>query len=266
MHRFIILHFTFCFLVLSGQEVSKPVPTAYFSVVFWGDSSIRSLQYSPWGNFTEGNSTKCSIRSVYGSLSGKCAYYGKNDIEFYRTDSKHGDLGEAELIGKLPFVGDPEKSQEFITLFYPADRNDNFKCVKVPFEKNEIAWGSFKVISQFKETLFILVQNKQITLEPGGNFILDTLEFENTNRIQMIVYRKINGKFEEMGGQDFVVNDTQRGILFITTKRKRMHIMPLVESNSPLELAVGYDTTPNVVDLLEDYNEQSNPPKTLQNF
>ena len=42
--------------------------------------------------------------------------------------------------------------------------------------------------------------------------------------------------------------------------------MPLVESNSPLELAVGYDTTPNVVDLLEDYNEQSNPPKTLQNF
>ena len=69
-----------------------------------------------------------------------------------------------------------------------------------------------------------------------------------------------------MGGQDFVVNDTQRGILLLLPKEKRMHIMPLVESNSPLELAVGYDTTPNVVDLLEDYNEQSNPPKTLQNF
>ena len=56
----------------------------------------------------------------------------------------------------------------------------------------------------------------------------------------MIIYRKINGKFEEIASQSFGINDTQRGILFITTRKKRMHIMPLVDNKRPIEQAVGY--------------------------
>ena len=82
MHRFIILHFTFCFLALSGQEVSKPVPTAYFSVVFGVILQFVRFNIHLGGIYRRKFHKMFYTLSVW-VLSGKCAYYGKNDIEFY---------------------------------------------------------------------------------------------------------------------------------------------------------------------------------------
>ena len=244
------------FINLSAENDSTPRPTACFSVVFWGDSSVRSLFYAPWGNLGEVNSTKCKVRGAYGSLSTKCVYYGQTDISFHQpievlnTQDEDGiEPWKSREVSKLSFEANSEKTEEFIALFSPADQKGNFKCFKIPFGKKEIPWGSYKIISQFQETLFIAIKNKKITLDPGKSFIINTEEFEESSRIQMIVYKKVNGDFVESGGQDFAVNNRQRGILFLTTRRKRMHVIPLVELNSPIEQSIDYNSKPRTIEV-----------------
>tara|TARA_B100001093_G_scaffold345470_1_gene330148 strand:+ start:520 stop:1146 length:627 start_codon:yes stop_codon:yes gene_type:complete len=208
------------------------------------------------------------VRGAYGALSTKCVYYGQTDISFHQPievlNTQDGnEPWKSREVSKLSFEASPEMSKEFIALFSPADQKGNFKCFKIPFEKKEIPWGSYKIISQFQETLYVAIKNKKITLDPGKSFIINTLEFEDSSRIQMIVYKKVNGDFVESGGQDFAVNNRQRGILFLTTRRKRMHVIPLVELNMPIEQAIGYNSKPREIEVVEEVIKNVVP---LDNF
>jgi hypothetical protein len=61
----------------------------------------------------------------------------------------------------------------------------------------------------------------------------------------MLIYRNIKGKYIESGAQNFSVNNRQRGILFLTTKRKRLEVVPLLESKRLIEKAIGYGLKPS---------------------
>ena len=123
----------------------------------------------------------------------------------------------------------------------------------MPFEQEDIPWGSYQIFSQFNETLYIAAASKKLTLEPGKSLIVKSKEFQGQNRVKMLIYRNINGKYVESGAQNFSVNDRQRGIFFITKMRTRVEIVPLVESKRPVEQTIGYGVGPFLtpVELLE---------------
>jgi hypothetical protein len=232
----------------------NPNPTALFSAVFWGKPTTRSLLYAPWGNLSELNSTKSQVQVAYGSLSRKCAYYGEGNIEFHQQkllSALEMDLIEdnnaaekASFFLELPFSASPDTTKEFIALFSPSDQKGNFNGYLVPFSQNEIPWGSYKIFSQFKETLYITAGSKKFTLKSGKNLILQSKDFEGKSRVKMLIYRNIKGKYIESGAQNFSVNNRQRGILFLTTKRKRLEVVPLLESKVLIEQAIGYGLKP----------------------
>lgn len=242
--------------VYSGAQetLEEQKPTALFSAVFWGKPASRSLSYAPWGNMNEQNSTKFFVQVAYGSLSRKCAYYGEGNIKFHQRKNltalemelmkNENEFDKTTFFTELPFSALPDKTKEFIALFSPSDNKGNYKGYLVPFEQKDIPWGSYKVFSQFKETLYIAVGPKKLTLEPGKNLTLKNKDFQGMNRVKMIVYRNIKGKYVESGVQNFSGNERQRGIFFITSKRKRIEIVPLVESKRPVEQIIGYGVDP----------------------
>ena len=245
-----------------GREIDeKPEPTALFSAVFWGKPATQAISYAPWGNMAELNSTKSLVQVAYGSLSRKCAYYGDGNIQFYqhknisalKLSDKGNQIDKTSFFTELPFSASPDETKEFIALFSPSDNKGNYKGYLVPFEQKDIPWGSYQIFSQFNETLYIAAASKKLTLEPGKNLIVKSEEFKGQSRVKMLIYRNINGKYVESGAQNFSVNDRQRGIFFITKKRTRVEIVPLIESKRPIEQVIGYGVGPTLtpVELLE---------------
>ena len=241
----------------NAEEIDpNPKPTALFSAVFWGKPTSRSLVYAPWGNLHDLNSTKSQVRVAYGSLSRKCAYYGAGNIEFHQqrnpSSSKVGlmegnnEPEKASFFLELPFSASPNTTKEFIALFSPSDQQGNYNGYLVPFSQNEIPWGSYKIFSQFKETLYIAAGSKKFTLESGKNLIIQSKDFEGKSRVKILIYRNIKGKYIESGAQSFSVNNRQRGIIFITTKRKRIEVVPLVETKRLIEQTIGYGLKPQM--------------------
>jgi len=245
------------------ETLEEQKPTALFSAVFWGKPASRSLSYAPWGNMNEQNSTKFFVQVAYGSLSRKCAYYGEGNIKFHQRKNltalemelmkNENEFDKTTFFTELPFSALPDKTKEFIALFSPSDNKGNYKGYLVPFEQKDIPWGSYQIFSQFNETLYIAAASKKLTLEPGKSLIVKSKEFQGQNRVKMLIYRNINGKYVESGAQNFSVNDRQRGIFFITKMRTRVEIVPLVESKRPVEQTIGYGVGPFLtpVELLE---------------
>ena len=65
----------------------------------------------------------------------------------------------------------------------------------------------------------------------------------------MIIYRKEKGNYIESASQSFGINDRQRGIFFVTVKRGKAQIVPMVESNRPIEQSIGYNSKPRIIEV-----------------
>ena len=241
------------------QEHAKP--TGLFSCIFWGKPTTRTVMFAPWGNFDEQNATQSLVRVVYGSLSRKCAYYGQGNIKFYQRRNYTEleldlmeDKSEAEksiFFSELNFSSNAEETKEFIILFSPTKDLNTYRTFLLPFDQKEIPWGSYKLFSQFNETLYVAVGTKKFSLEPGKSIILDSKDFDGRSRERMIIYRKEKGNYIESASQNFGINDRQRGIFFVTIKKGKAQIVPMVESNRPIEQAIGYNSKPRTIEVNE---------------
>ena len=65
----------------------------------------------------------------------------------------------------------------------------------------------------------------------------------------MIIYRKEKGNYIETASQNFGINDRQRGIFFVTVKKGKAQIVPMVESKRPIDQAIGYNTKPKEMEV-----------------
>jgi hypothetical protein len=239
------------------QEHAKP--TGLFSCIFWGKPTTRTVMFAPWGNFDEQNATQSLVRVVYGSLSRKCAYYGQGNIKFYQRRNYTEleldlmeDKSEAEksiFFSELNFSSNAEETKEFIILFSPTKDLNTYRTFLLPFDQKEIPWGSYKLFSQFNETLYVAVGTKKFSLEPGKSIILDSKDFDGRSRERMIIYRKEKGNYIETASQNFGINDRQRGIFFVTVKKGKAQIVPMVESKRPIDQAIGYNTKPKEMEV-----------------
>lgn len=261
---YFLLFFLSFFVYAKAQptEMAKAKPTGIFSCIFWGKPTTRSVMYAPWGNFEEQNATQSLVRVVYGSLSRKCAYYGQGNIKFYQRRNYTEleldlmeDKSEAEksiFFSELNFSSNAEETKEFIILFSPTKDLNTYRTFLLPFGQKEIPWGSYKLFSQFNETLYVAVGNKKFTLEPGKSMILHSTEFEGRTRERMMIYREEKGNYVETATQSFRINDQYRGIFFVTVKRGNAHIVPMVESKRPIEEAIGYNSKPRIIKVEEE--------------
>ena len=244
-----------------GQPIvpAQAQPTGLFSCIFWGKPTTRSVLYAPWGNFDEQNATQSLVRVAYGSLSRKCVYYGQGNIKFYQRRNYTEleldlmeDKSEAEkaiFFSELQFNFNPKDTKEFIILFSPTKDLNSYRTFLLPFGQKEIPWGSYKLFSQFNETLYVAVGTKKFSLEPGKSIILHSKDFDGRSREQMIIYRKEKGNYIETASQSFGINDRQRGIFFVTVKKAKAHVVPMVESKRPIEQAIGYNTKPREMEV-----------------
>tara|TARA_B100001057_G_C22755326_1_gene913498 strand:- start:338 stop:1171 length:834 start_codon:yes stop_codon:yes gene_type:complete len=261
-----IKKFYFLLLILSlfvhveaqPKETAQAQPTGLFSCIFWGKPTTRSVMYAPWGNFEEQNATQSLVRVAYGSLSRKCAYYGHGNIKFYQRRNYTEleldlmeDKSEADksiFFSELSFITNEDETKEFIILFSPTKDLKSYRTFLLPFDQKEIPWGSYKLFSQFNETLYVAVGNKKFSLEPGKSMVLHSKDFDGSSRERMIIYRKEKGKYVESASQSFGINDRQRGIFFVTVKKGKAQVVPMVESNRPIEQAIGYNSRPRKIE------------------
>jgi hypothetical protein len=258
-----LLLFLSFFLYAEAQPTQQAhaKPTGIFSCIFWGKPTTRTVMFAPWGNFDEQNATQSMVRVVYGSLSRKCAYYGQGNIKFYQRRNYTEleldlmeDKSEAEksiFFSELNFSSNAEETKEFIILFSPTKDLNTYRTFLLPFGQKEIPWGSYKLFSQFNETLYVAVGTKKFSLEPGKSIILDSKDFDGRSRERMIIYRKEKGNYIECASQSFGINDRQRGIFFVTIKKGKAQIVPMVESNRPIEQAIGYNSKPRTIEVNE---------------
>ena len=65
------------------------------------------------------------------------------------------------------------------------------------------------------------------------------------------VFGKEKGNYIESASQNFGINDRQRGIFFVTIKKGKAQIVPMVESNRPIEQAIGYNSKPRTIEVNE---------------
>ena len=236
------------------QRDEKPRPTALFSAIFWGKPTTRTLTYAPWGNFDETNSSKVRLRVGSSALSQTCAFYGNNKIDL-RQQRNYTDL-EIDLMedkteasamhsfAEFEFSSQEGEVQQFILIFTPGKEGDSYQTFSIPFGEEIVPWGSFKLISQLKETLYLSVGDKKATLSSGRSQIFHSRDFPGQSKVRMIGYRFMNGKYKEATAQNFHLSDKQRGIYFLTTRRKLVNVVPMVERFRPLERILGYGTPP----------------------
>ena len=255
-----LLYFFFLFIhwsvpTWSQQELETTgSPTAYFSTIFWGKPTTRTLLYAPWGNFEDANSTKTQVRVSYGALSPKCAFYGQKNLVFYSKRNfteleldlmKDKDEAESSIFfAQVPFSVKQDQVQEFIVLLSPIDSNGNYKAFTVPFGQNEVPWGSYKFFSRFNDTLYITAEKKTMRLEPGKNLVINSSEFEGVGRVKTLFHRRVKGKYMEVAAQTLSVSDKQRGIFFLSKKNEKVHIIPMIEFRKSLERSIGYGKSP----------------------
>ena len=258
-----LLLFLSFFLYAEAQPTQQDhaKPTGIFSCIFWGKPTTRTVMFAPWGNFEEQNASQSLVRVVYGSLSRKCAYYGQGNIKFYQRRNyteleldlmeDKSDAEKSIFFSELNFSSNAEETKEFIILFSPTKDLNTYRTFLLPFGQKEIPWGSYKLFSQFNETLYVAVGTKKFSLEPGKSIILDSKDFDGRSRERMIIYRKEKGNYIESASQSFGINDRQRGIFFVTVKRGKAQIVPMVESNRPIEQAIGYNSKPRTIEVKE---------------
>ena len=255
-------------------EQNEIKPTALFSSIFWGKPTNRTLIYAPWENFEEQNSSKSLVRVGSGSLSRKCVYYGKGNIKFHQKrnyteleldlmeDKSIAD--ETSFFAEVKFKPIPEETQEFIVLFSPTN-TENYQTYVVPFSEREIPWGSYRLTSQFNQTLYVAVGKKKLSISPGKSTMLNAIDFDGSGRERMIIYQKLNNSYKEVASQSFGINDRQRGMFFLTTRKKRVSIIPMIDNKRPIEQAIGYGTKPlEIVEGPDDVSSKT--PAALQSF
>ena len=153
------------------------------------------------------------------------------------------------FFSELNFSSNAEETKEFIILFSPTKDLNSYRTFLLPFDQKEIPWGSYKLFSQFNETLYVAVGTKKFSLEPGKSIILDSKDFDGRSRERMIIYRKEKGNYIESASQSFGINDRQRGIFFVTVKKGKAQIVPMVESKRPIDQAIGYNTKPKEMEV-----------------
>ena len=228
-----------CFILVTLQaffvhaqtvEQNEIKPTALFSSIFWGKPTNRTLIYAPWENFEEQNSSKSLVR-VDGSLSRKCVYYGKGNIKFHQKrnyteleldlmeDKSIAD--ETSFFAEVKFKPIPEETQEFIVLFSPTN-TENYQTYVVPFSEREIPWGSYRLISQFNQTLYVAVGKKKLSISPGKSAMLNAIDFDGSGRERMIIYQKLNNSYKEVASQSFGSTIVREGCFFLPPERSEL--------------------------------------------
>ena len=226
-------------------------PTAFFRLMFWGEQKIESLYYAPWGNFEESNSTQFSTSVRYGALSKKCAYYGQNDIILYKelTPDSHDQRKKDRYkkISRISFVAREGETKEFIVLISSPNQLGEYQCFQLPFTENDVPWGSYKLFSQIRETLYIAAENKKFALQPGGNESIHSSEFEEARRIRLKIYQKKNQEYKQVSSSSLAMNSKRRGVCLLTTMRKKIYLIPLIDDLTPLSKIVGYGCGPLVL-------------------
>jgi len=224
-------------------------PTAFFRLMFWGEQKIESLYYAPWGNFEESNATQFSTSVRYGALSEKCAYYGQNDIILYRKlrPDTHRKEDSYEKISRISFVAQQGETKEFIVLISSPNQLGEYQCFQLPFTENDVPWGSYKLFSQIRETLYIAAENKKFALKPGGNESIHSSEFQEEGRIRLKIYQKKEQKYKQVSSSSLAMNLKRRGVCLLTTMRKKIYLIPLIDDFIPLSKIVGYGCGPLVL-------------------
>ena len=264
-----------CLVDLVAQTTTSEVtqPTAVFSAVFWGTSGTRSLVYAPWGNFDEENATKSMVRVVNGALSKKFVYYGQNNPKFYQkrnfTELELESMEdktvaeEVSFFSEVPFSPTAGETKEFIILFSPTQNKSIYKSFLVPFDDSEIPWGSYKLFSRVSEPLYIAAGKMKFSLDPGKSKILHSKDFEGLSRAKMLIYKKINGIYAEEAAQSFNVTERQRGMFFFSETRNIIDVVPMVESNRPINHAIGFNTKPKEIEVKEEEIKNAVPQENF---
>ena len=121
----------------------------------------------------------------------------------------------------------------------PIVNREDTRHTFLPFDKKEIPWGSYKIFSQFNETLYIAAEKKKFALDPGKNNVLYSDDFDGMKRVKILIYRKIKGEFKEVGAQNFTTSKNQENFLH-HAERGKVQVVPLVETQRPEKQFIGF--------------------------
>lgn len=238
----------FCSPFLIGEADKKP--KALFSAIFWEEFQNESFSYAPWGNETEDNATIVDISVGSSSLSRKFAYYGDGKLNLYRTeiidDIEPGGSASKPVSPKnlaaefhLP-LSDGNEMKEYLLLFTQKKKNGLWKVYPIPFSLNEIPYGSYKFVSQSRNTLYFMFGQEKVTLQSGKSIISPAKLEDGKRGILLKVMGQENGKVIEVFSQKWGHSPRMRGIYFLGMNGNKMTVKRMIELKSQLSASAGY--------------------------
>ena len=72
-----------------------------------------------------------------------------------------------------------------------------------PSAEREIPWGSYKLTSQFNETLYVAVGKKKLSISPGKSMMLNAIDFDGSVRVTNDYLSKAQQQLQRSGSTKF---------------------------------------------------------------
>ena len=247
-----------------NEEFLEPKIT--FSVVGWGNTSLKDLVYFPLGNGEDENASWEPLIIAPDEISSPYAFYGREDapqtLEIYHQaqsyENSEGEIvdvneSERKLVGTATF---PENAEEILLLIMSS--GNTIRSYPMPFDEKSNPPGSYAFISQSKKDYGIRFGTTRFNLGSGEKHLAFGKADKNGDMFLQVFDVSDRNNPRQRATKLFFDIPTARGMVWISDKNDRPTIHKI------MDFAEDEDALPIGLQPVPRKNAKPPSPSTLQ--
>ncbi|MDA0724250.1 MAG: hypothetical protein O3A82_08905 [Verrucomicrobia bacterium] len=232
---------------VKDEEFVEPKIT--FSVVGWGNTSLKDLFYFPLGNGEDENASWEPLIIAPDKISSPYAFYGREDapktLEIYHQaqsyENSEGDIvdvneSKRKLVGTATF---PENAEEILLLIMSS--GNTIRSYPMPFDEKSNPPGSYAFISQSKKDYGIRFGTTTFNLGSGKKHLAFGKADKNGDMFLQVFDISERNKPRQRASKLFFDIPTARGMVWISDRNglPAIHkIMDFAEDENALPIGL----------------------------
>ena len=234
-----------------NEEFLEPKIT--FSVVGWGNTSLKDLLYFPLGNGEDENASWEPLIIASDKISSPYAFYGREDapktLEIYHQaqsyENSEGDIvdvneSKRKLVGTATF---PENAEEILLLIMSS--GNTIRSYPMPFDEKSNPPGSYAFISQSKKDYGIRFGTTRFNLGSGKRHLAPGKADKNGDLFLQVYDVSDRNNPRQRATKLFFDIPTARGMVWISDKNDRPTIHKIMDfAEDEDQLPIGIQSVP----------------------